>query len=330
MKSIVEHVREGIHSLADLKDALQTAMRLEFSTLPPYLCAQWSIDDDPSKVALMIQNIAIEEMMHFALAGNMLNAIGQSPDIANAAFIPKYPTDTLPGGIHLHREVDLKPLSRDQVRVFMEIEKPEFKPVALALEKRPATIGAFYDTIAVGLTNVKPSINQSAAYVQINEMAPPYNPIANPSKGQILTLADAQAAIERIKHEGEGTEGDPNQPPDDVQSGQTFAHYYIFKEIHDGKTLQLGPDGHWQFGNPPIQFPTVYAFAKSNKQPDPSAQFEQALASLLTQLQTCWTQGAAPDEDAMEQLKSAGKTLIKQGVQPEFVWPVISALSAKV
>lgn len=328
MKSIAEHVHDGIHTLSDLKDALQTAMQLEFSTLPPYLCAQWSIDNDPSKVAPMIQNIAIEEMMHFALAGNILNALGQTPDIANAAFIPTYPTHTLPGGIHLEKEVDLKPLSLDQLGVFMEIEKPEFKPVALGEGMRPATIGAFYDTIATGFDNVKPSINQSASYVQINEMAPPYNPIANPSKGQILTIADAQAAIARIKQEGEGTEGSPDQPPDDVASGQKFAHYYIFKEIFEGKTLQTGPDGHWEFGKPDITFPTVHAFAESEKQPDPSAQFEQKLASLLTELQTCWTQGTAPDEDAMEQLKHAGRTLIKQGIQPRFVWPASSAESA--
>ncbi len=114
--------------------------------------------------------------MHFALAGNMLNAIGQTPNVANAAFIPKYPTNTLPGGIRMNKAVDLKPLSPDQLLVFMEIEKPEFKPVALALEKRPATIGAFYDTIAAGFTNVNPSINPSAAYVQISEMAPTMYP----------------------------------------------------------------------------------------------------------------------------------------------------------
>ena len=233
MKSIAEYVQSGISTLTELEDALQTAMQLEFSTIPPYLCAQWSINSnsDPSNVAGLIQNIVIQEMLHFALAGNMLNAIGRTPSIANAAFIPHYPTHTLPGGIHLRHEVDLKPLSLAQLEVFEEIENPEFPPVALTLTKRPATIGAFYDTIAAGFDEVQPSINPQAHFVTITEMAPPFGPISNPKNGQILTLADAQAAISRIKQEGEGTHGDPDQPPDDVASDQTFAHYYVFKDI---------------------------------------------------------------------------------------------------
>ena len=193
MKSIAEFVQGGISTLAELQDALQTAMQLEFSTIPPYLCAQWSIDGngDPSGVAGMIQNIVIQEMLHFALAGNMLNAIGFTPSIANPAFIPNYPTHTLPGGIRLRHEAGLNPLSHAQLEVFEEIEKPEFPAVALALTKRPATIGAFYDTIATGFEKVQPAIDAQANFVTITEMAPPFGPISNPKNGQILTLADA-------------------------------------------------------------------------------------------------------------------------------------------
>jgi hypothetical protein len=47
------------------------------------------------------------------------------PCIANAAFIPKYPTDVLPGEIPQKLAVDLKPLTPEQVQVFMQIEYPE-------------------------------------------------------------------------------------------------------------------------------------------------------------------------------------------------------------
>jgi hypothetical protein len=75
MKTIAQFVQDGISTPSDLQDALQTAMQLEFATIPPYLCAQWSINSDPSGVGAMIQNIVIQEMSHFALAGNMLTAI---------------------------------------------------------------------------------------------------------------------------------------------------------------------------------------------------------------------------------------------------------------
>jgi hypothetical protein len=92
MKTIAEFVTSGISSVPELCDAVQTAMRLEFSTLPPYLCAEWSIDAgmDPDDVASTIFDIAQQEMFHFALAGNMLSAIGGGFKIANHQFLPSY------------------------------------------------------------------------------------------------------------------------------------------------------------------------------------------------------------------------------------------------
>jgi hypothetical protein len=65
---------------------------------------------------------------------------------------------------------------------------------------------------------------------------------------QIKTIADAQAAITRIKTEGEGTQGSPDEPPGDSSQ---FAHYYTFKEIFTGKTLVL-TNGKWGFTGTPI------------------------------------------------------------------------------
>src|SRR3954464_2543883 len=98
MKTIDQFVKDGIGSLADLRAALQTAVQLEFSTMPPYLCAQWSLKDDPGGVGNIIKSVVVQEMYHFALAGNILTAIGGIPSIDNAAFIPGYPTHVLPGG----------------------------------------------------------------------------------------------------------------------------------------------------------------------------------------------------------------------------------------
>lgn len=305
MKTIAQFVRDRIKSLADLQDALQTAMQLEFSTIPPYLCAQWSINVDPSGVADMIQDIVVQEMYHFALAGNMLTAINGVPSIANAAFIPSYPTNVLPGGIPQKLPVDLKPLTPDQAQVFMQIEYPEFPPVALALAARPATIGAFYDTIAEGFTTVNPTINPNAFAVNSGEAKP------------IKSIAEAQAAISLIKGEGEGTEGSPDQPP---TGNKTFAHYYVFKEIFTEKTLIQDAAGHWSFTGAPIQFPTSFNFQQSTAKPSPSLPFNQALSQLLIGLQACWTSGARPSIGAMFGLQSLGVDLIQKGIRPEFLW----------
>src|SRR6202035_5614460 len=158
MKTIKEHVEAGILSVDELKDALQLAMQLEFATIPPYLCAQWSTQSDPDRVEGVLHKIVSQEMYHFALAGNLLSAIGGRPAIANPDFLPSYPTRVLPGGIAQNLPVDLKPLTHDQLAVFMQIEYPEFPPVALLAAGGPATIGAFYDTIAAAFQNLKPAI----------------------------------------------------------------------------------------------------------------------------------------------------------------------------
>jgi hypothetical protein len=304
MKSIAQHIQDGITSLSDLQDALETAMQLEFATIPPYLCAQWSINSDPGGVSGMIENIVVQEMFHFALAGNMLTAIGRTPSIANAAFVPSYPTHVLPGGIPQKLAVDLQPLSLDQLQVFMQIENPEFPPVALLAGPPPTTIGAFYDTISTGFTAVNPTIIPNAPFVNMGEAV------------QIKTIPDAQAAITRIKTEGEGTQGSPDEPPGDSSQ---FAHYYTFKEIFTGRTL-VQTDGKWGFTGPAIQFPTVFPFSRSTVHPDPSASFNQTMSQLLTQLQTCWTTGARPSIGMMFTLQSQGQQLIQQGIRPEFLW----------
>jgi hypothetical protein len=248
MKTISELVEDRIESLAELQDALQIAMQLEFFTIPPYLCAQWSLNSDPGGVGDMIQNIVVQEMYHFALAGNMLTAISGMPNIANAAFIPRYPTNVLPGGISQKLAVDLKPLTPDQVKVFMQIEYPEFPPVALVAG--PSTIGAFYSTIADGFTTVKPATNSNAHAVNSGEATP------------IKSIADALAAISLIKGEGEGTQGFPDQPP---QDGKAFGHYYLFKEIFTQKALVQDAAGKWSFTGAAIQFPTWFDFQQSRQ-----------------------------------------------------------------
>ena len=304
MKTIAQFVSDGISTLSDLQTALQTAMQLEFATIPPYLCAQWSINNDPSGVGNLIEGVVVQEMFHFALAGNMLSAINGTVDIANASFVPTYPTNVLPGGIPQALPVNLLPLSTGQLQVFMQIELPEFPPVALALRDAPATIGAFYDTIAAAFTAISPAINPNANFVNMKEAV------------QIKSVADALAAIALIKAEGEGTVGDPDQPPPEATQ---LAHYYKFKEILVGKQL-VQTNGKWGFTGPAIQMPTVFNFSTSNVTPNPSTAFNQAMSQLLIGLQSCWTSGAAVNIGDMFTLKDLGQSLISQGIQPQFQW----------
>ncbi|HTR84705.1 MAG TPA: ferritin-like protein [Reyranella sp.] len=302
MRTLAQFVNDGISDVPTLQAALQTALQLEFSTIPPYLCAQWSIagsdsDDDnsandPSGVADMIQDIVVQEMSHFALAGNMLAAIKGTPRVTDAGFVVGYPTNKLPGDIYQALAVDLQPLSTDQLKVFMQIELPEFPPLELALQlvPPPTTIGQFYTTLSAAFMAINPPFDANARQIVYDEAT------------AITNVQDAVAAIAKIKSEGEGTQTSPDQA-----SGQP-AHYYMFREILRGKAA----DGSV------IQMPKVLPFAPSSAQPDPSAAFNATLRQLLASIQACWDSGAALSLSGMRQLKRQGTALIKSGIRPAF------------
>src|SRR5271167_2377830 len=130
-RTIRETVEVGINNLRELQESLLTAIQLEFSTIPPYLCAQWSINGnnngDPSDVNGMIQGVVVQEMLHFGLASNMYTATGGSltGKIATPGFVPTYPTDGLPGKVHPGLVVSLLPVGNQALQTFMSIEYPE-------------------------------------------------------------------------------------------------------------------------------------------------------------------------------------------------------------
>ncbi|NEO99910.1 MAG: hypothetical protein F6K58_14765 [Symploca sp. SIO2E9] len=63
-----------------LRQALQVALTLEFSTIPPYLVALYSLEDKSSPAYQIIRSVALEEMLHINLACNLMNAIADGKD----------------------------------------------------------------------------------------------------------------------------------------------------------------------------------------------------------------------------------------------------------
>lgn len=307
MKSIAGFVADGINSRAELEAALRTAMQLEFSTLPPYLCAEWAVDinNDPSRVGRLLANIAEQEMYHFALVGNILSAIGGQFAVAQPGFIVDYPTDVLPGGIKLVNPVDLRPLSMPQVQVFMDIEHPAFTPVGLVAL---ATIGEFYDTLIKAIQDVAPAFDPNAHQIVRGDAV------------KIASQANAIQALETIKRQGEGSPGHPEQveaPPN--ATAAEFAHYYRFKSIERGHELEF-KDGQWGWTGAPVVLPGVLPFQRSTATPSPSLAFNQIFTRLLRELEACWTKGAPFGTGTMFDLADEGTSLIAQKVCPEFRW----------
>jgi hypothetical protein len=326
-RTIRETVEAGINNVAELQGSLLTAIQLEFSTLPPYLCAQWSINSDnngdPSDVTSMIQQVAMQEMLHFGLTCNMYTATGGSlrGEIAAADFVPVYPANGLPGGVHPGLVVALLPVGRQALQTFMSIEYPEVTPVVQQPDTpppptppTPPTIGQFYQVIADAFGSVfpdgslphNPSANQVVTSVDSDQLF------------AINTVADALKAIEEITDQGEGTSTSPDRG---VFDPGTLAHYYTFAEIYYGKTVAQAGNG-FQYSGPAITMPAVHNFGPQPPGAADQQAFIQLFRTLMTQLEACWTSGSGMGQavGTMFRLQSAGTDLIQAGFTPQFTF----------
>lgn len=325
-RSIRETVDAGINNITELQGSLLTAIQLEFSTIPPYLCAQWSINSnnngDPSDVNDMIQGVVVQEMLHFGFTCNMYTATGGSlqGQIAAPGFVPTYPTDGLPGGVHPGLVVSLVPLSSQSLQTFMSIEFPEVTPVVQEptsppppAPPTPPTIGQFYQAIAAGFNTVfpngtlpnNPSLNQVVTKVDADQLF------------AINTVADALNAINEITDQGEGTDVSPDQGTFDPNN---LAHYYTFAQIYFGKMVAQVGSG-FQYSGAAVTMPTVFNFSPQSNAPG-QQQFISDFTMLLTQLEQCWTSGAAIGSaiGTMFSLQGDGVSLIQAGATPQFTF----------
>lgn len=272
---------------------LQSAIELEHSTIPPYLTAMFSLkpgaNDD---IARLIRSVVVQEMLHMTLAGNILIAIGGSPVINTASFIPQYP-GPLPlsiGGSGF--VVGIEAFSKALVQnVFMAIEEPEHPiPVITALVAAGqvpdfATIGEFYAALKKKLGEFS-ELKYGHVDRQVLQWFPP---------SVLFPITDGKSAghaIDIIVDQGEGTSTDPFQSPGNP------AHYYKFGEIFYGRTIVKTAGGFAYAGNPvPFDPAGVYPMRPNPKihyfEPGTPArikieQFSYAYSSLLNALHTAF------------------------------------------
>ncbi len=321
MRNITElmKVAPEQHDKNWLIESLQNAVQLELATLPPYLCGMWSVKDSSSDVYALINSIVIEEMLHMALAANMLTSIGGSTVINKK--VPTYP-GPLPGGVRPKLKVYLGGLTPGDTgnvyKVFMQIEYPEGGPVALMAVDYP-TIGFFYTAIEAAFEKLPAS--DITGDKQIVTKVGSFDIFA------IDNLQNAKDAIEIIKEQGEGTSTSPEVPvlPEEPKSRQEFAHYYKFAEIYNGKELIQDSTGKWVYEGDAIPFPETYPMAKvpPGGYPTESAAFDKLYSSMLNYLQEAWEVGGNAGKrkvrssvTGMYALGSSARTLMQKWIDP--------------
>ena len=267
--------------ISTVKDAwamLQTAIGVEFGTLPPYLYAMLSIPPGENVEAEgRIRSVALQEMIHMCLACNILNALGGTPDIEPPVYPGPLPGDIgPPGGEPLI--IHLLPFSEEAMKQGMDIEQPEDPldfPVVLEAVAAPpeaVTIGQFYQALDLFLSKL-PASAWTAGRNQIDD--------SQFFAGQLFAINnydDAHLAIQQIVSEGEGTPKSPLDFQNDL------AHYYRFEECYRNLVLtkannplgyQYGPEKlgiDWSAVYPAIPDPCTHDFSKD----PPAAQAAQA------------------------------------------------------
>ena len=249
--------KKPIATLDELRVHLQFAIGLELATIPVYLTALYSIPEGENTAASsVIQSVVIEEMLHMALAGNVLNAIGGVPSTAPVTGvgdpIPHFPA-TIPFLPSLGI-IDLRRFSREALKTFIDIEQP-----STCNDEQPTqgykSIGCFYAAISEGIDTLcdervfeEARIARRGCQIQGEEY---YG-----GAGKLFTVTDKASALKAIKEivdQGEGVSKDilqatacehsgVNVTSESIEDGDTLAdgwkmysHYVRFREIQFGR-----------------------------------------------------------------------------------------------
>jgi CDGSH-type Zn-finger protein/uncharacterized Fe-S cluster protein YjdI len=225
--AIVTHEREQLAYL------LTEAAEIEHGLMCCYLYAAYSLKrgevdgllgDEAAAVARWrsaIVDVAIDEMLHLALASNLLTAIGSTPHFQR----PNFPVS--PGYHPAGVVVSLAPFSRATIDHFVFLERPEGTDVADGAGFEPpaayergaradrlvpsaqdyATVGHLYRGIRAGFAALADKLGEGALFVgdpaaQVGTDIAPLDGLV-----RVTDLASALRAVDTIVEQGEGAPG---------------------------------------------------------------------------------------------------------------------------
>ncbi len=240
-----------IENREELLFLLGEASQLEHMLMCEYLFAVFSLKRDVSEGVTadqleaikrwdrVISKVAAQEMLHLALASNMLSAIGSSAHFNR----PNFPQQSkyFPSGV----KVALLPFGKDALLHFLYLERPEGleREDAAMLESRSveeephtvitsqdlvpepeefATVGHLYRGIERGFQHLVEKQGAQQIFIGPPEAQATQQYFSWPALIAVTDLASAIQAIETIVEEGEGARGSWQQ-----------AHYGKFLQVYN-------------------------------------------------------------------------------------------------
>ncbi len=219
-----------------IKTALQAAIELEHSTLPLYLSGMFSLETQNYTTYNLIRSVVMEEMVHMAIACNIMAAIGGTPKIKT--LNPGFPRNGLPGDAEPDLQAVVAKLSKKQLKNYLRVEMPDFLlPDEYRSETYP-TIGRLYNAIKAAITSNADAV-RAAVKVGGNS-----NQVGDDIGFTTIVYKDGEDILSQIfdgideileqgeggnlhnLHAGPGSEGEPS-------------HYARFAEIYYGHRFEV-------------------------------------------------------------------------------------------
>jgi len=218
--------------------------------------------------AALIMSVVVEEMLHLALASNVRQAIVGPPELMKVAASPGFKFPTYLDGHEPEFWINLDTLNLKQLGIFLQIESP--KPFTDSADfpetdEKPIkykTIGELYNMIIQCVQT-----NYPGPYPKKPQLLPPtpgspqrpyysqnsintvyYDRDHNPkfgsedSSGALVDVYDAGSAtqaMEEIRHQGEGNDGDKDLLKFDSQNNP------VPLPVVDGKVQGLSGSGNY-------------------------------------------------------------------------------------
>lgn len=305
-----------IETKEELHKSLQYAVIVEFSTIPPYLTALYSLQDKTSSAYQTIRSVVIEEMLHLNLVCNMINAIGYKPNLIypnpdNPKQPITYPTYIPHHAAHGPFIVLMAASTALMQNTFMAIEQPA-APETPPEENDFETIGQLYAAIQIGFRNCVKKYGDGPDGLFANDTGYQHTKYYFGSSGgraiKIKDLATALRACNEIVKQGEGapltftsvgneTERFGNYEhygdrPDGTYgpilgTPKEMSHYLKFKDIAEGK-IPLG-DVYPMMPNPNIE-----SFTQEHTK-QLAHIFDGCYSILLKTLEICFGDNIKPD-----------------------------------
>ncbi|MFM9974738.1 MAG: ferritin-like domain-containing protein, partial [Beijerinckiaceae bacterium] len=246
-----------VHNREQLIALLTEAAEIEHGLMCCYLYAAFSLKTtedcglSPGQLAAtrrwraVVLEVAIEEMLHLGLVANLMTAIGATPHFARPNFpvspgyhpsgviveLARFDADTMDHFVFLERPEGTDIPDGNSFKRNRSYERATRKDVLVPSAQDFLTVGHMYKAISAGMARLVDELGEGGLFIG--------TPLAQigPDIGgfdqliRVTSLATAEAAIEAIVEQGEGSPGDVED-----------SHYARFCAVRDELKQMLVAD----------------------------------------------------------------------------------------